>query len=80
MTKKSITPMSSSQNLLLIRSSAWASLLALGLSPVAQALETPIAQNTGIETKYQRNQLFINPTTANDATGDGRSTAPLKTR
>jgi len=66
-------------NLLIIRSCAWASLLALCLLPVAQAQETPIVQNTGIETKSERNQLFVNPATGNDSTGDGSSTAPLKT-
>jgi len=67
-----------------MRSCAWASLLALWLLPVAQAQKTPIVpfrknQNTGIETKSERNQLFVNPATGNDSTGDGSSTAPLKT-
>lgn len=63
----------------LTASCAWASLLALCLLPVAQAQETPIAQNTSIETKYLQNQLFVNPATGNDSTGDGSSTDPLKT-
>jgi len=71
-------------NLSIMRSCAWASLLALWLLPVAQAQKTPIVpfrknQNTGIETKSERNQLFVNPATGNDSTGDGSSTAPLKT-
>lgn len=66
-------------NLSIIRSCAWASLLVLCLLPVALAQETPIAHYTGMETKSQRNQLFVNPATGNDSTGDGSSTAPLKT-
>ena len=71
-------------NLSIMRSCAWASLLALCLLPVAQAQKTPIVPfrknpNTGIETKSEKNQLFVNPGTGNDSTGDGSSTAPLKT-
>jgi len=70
-------------NLSIMGSCAWASLLALWLLPVAQAQETIVPfrknQNTGIETKSERNQLFVNPGTGNDSTGDGSSTAPLKT-
>ncbi|MGK7900278.1 MAG: DUF1565 domain-containing protein [Hormoscilla sp.] len=91
MSKKSTTPSvrrirvnhrhQQNHNLSITRSCAWASLLALCLLPVAQAQEVPFRknQNTGIETKYHQNQLFVNPATGNDSTGDGSSTTPLKT-